>query len=170
MCVKCVNGYCSEYDLFIRKTFLHTKTVESDYRKTDGIDVMPNQGRILINTMSFYLVFLTDYKTTRPSQFINEINITIRIKDGNLLVSKKCFCLWTDRPLADLLTFPRSDENVKAKDNIASEQTHKHGLFSKTHCVTLCFNIRRWLKRVIILCIRSAWANVKKTGVCCLFN
>ena len=93
MCVKCVNGYCSEYDLFIRKTFLHTKTVESDYRKTDGIDVMPNQGRILINTMSFYLVFLTDYKTTRPSQFINEKNITVRIKDWNFLVSKKCFYL-----------------------------------------------------------------------------
>ena len=92
MCVKCVNGYCSEYDFF-RKTFLHTKTVESDYRKTDGIDVMPNQGRILINTMSFYLVFLTNYKTTRPSQFINEKNITVRIKDWNLLVSKKCFCL-----------------------------------------------------------------------------
>ena len=51
MCVKCVNGYCSEYDLFIRKTFHHTKTVESDYRKTDSIDVMPNQGRILINTI-----------------------------------------------------------------------------------------------------------------------
>ena len=33
------------------KTFLHTTTVESDYRKADGIDIMPNQGRILINTI-----------------------------------------------------------------------------------------------------------------------
>ena len=86
--------------------------------------------------MSFYLIFLTDYKTTRPSQFINEINITVRIKDGNLLVHIKKVFLFVNRPLADLLTFPRSDENVKAKDNIASEQTHKHGLFSKTHYVT----------------------------------
>ena len=33
---------------------------------------------------------------------------------------KKVF-LFVNRPLADLLTFPRSDENVKAKDNIVSE-------------------------------------------------
>ena len=99
--------------------------------------------------MSFYLIFLTDYKTTRPSQFINEKKYNSKDQRLEFTCIKKVF-LFVNRPLADLLTFPRSDENVKAKDNIASEQTHKHGLFSKTHCVTLCLNITRWLKRVII--------------------
>lgn len=34
------------------KTFRHTIDVEADYRKADGIDVMPDQGTFVINTQS----------------------------------------------------------------------------------------------------------------------
>ena len=33
----------------IRKTFEHAKKVESDYRKSDGLDVSPIQEKIVIN-------------------------------------------------------------------------------------------------------------------------
>ena len=86
--------------------------------------------------MSFYLVFLTDYKTTRPSQFINEKKYNSKDQRLEFSCFKKVF-LFVNRPLADLLTFPRSDEKVKTEDNIVSEKTHNHGLVSKTHCVSL---------------------------------
>ena len=70
--------------------------------------------------MSVYLVFLTDYKTTRPSQFINEKKHNSKDHRLEFTCIKKVF-LFVNRPLADLLTFPRSDENVKAKNNIVSE-------------------------------------------------
>ena len=52
--------------------------------------------------------------------FINEKKYNSKDQRLEFSCIKKVF-LFVNRPLADLLTFPRSDENVKAKNNIVSE-------------------------------------------------